>query len=156
MRMCDLPGAAVMVAKVKMVRVKGLKLPRVDFRDLFRSGDVQRAITAGIIDNVLKQKQADGSRLKRNAPSTLDRKRRQARPLLSLVDKKRRFVNASNWKTTTRKNVLRIRATGHLAQLIKYVGEMGYTGYIGVSATVLRVIKKIIKDDIKRILKKAK
>jgi len=145
-----------MPVDVQMRIVHKIKLPKIDFRQLFASGRVQRAITGGIIDNVLKQKQADGSPLKRNALSTLDRKRRLGQPLLSLVDRQRRFLNANNWKSDLRKDSLLIQATGELAKLIKYVGQKGYVGYVGISSVVGIVIRKLVKEEIERIMKSAK
>ena len=79
----------------KVVRERRAELPplKLERALLERMGKVAEG---AIIENILRQKQADGRPLQRNKPSTRDRKIKQGRlyhgKVKSLIDEKRRFV----------------------------------------------------------------
>ena len=114
----------------------------------------------GIVDNIERQQQADGRALKRNARSTMERKRRLGRALLSLIDKQRRFVKkrGRSWKVLgfTKTSVEVGPATQELSRLSKFVQKKGYTGWLGSSARTQKKQLKIIRAELKRIFDRAR
>ena len=142
------------MAEIRVKRVKA-KLPalRIPMPVMRKVGKVAEG---SILDNIKKQRQADGSPLKENAPSTQERKRRLRRPLLSLVDELHRFVqgNRGSWHWYPTKKgeqtlVVITPATAELRRLVRYVQDKGYTGWFAVSKKGEAGIRKIFRDWIK-------
>lgn len=122
-----------------------------------------KVIEGSILDNIQKQKQANGQQLKKNARSTQIRKRLAGRRPLSLVDEKHRFVkgNKQSWATEVvngGKSILVRPATGELKSLMLSVQQMGYVGWFGVSERgkllMRNLLKKLIIDKFKSFRKK--
>jgi hypothetical protein len=118
-------------------------------------------LTAGsIIDNVISGKKADGSAIKTNSPGTRARKRKQGKPLLSLVDNEHRFVKDgdASWKliryTANGQGVVVGAATGELRELIDSLGAMGYTGYVGISEKLGRAIGELLRKELEQFIKR--
>ena len=68
----------------RVVRKRKAVLPKT-FIDEKTFEDIGKAVEGAILDNIRKQQRADGGRLKTNAPSTRERKRRLGRRQLSLA-----------------------------------------------------------------------
>lgn len=113
-----------------------------------------------IIENILTQRQADGTRIKANAPATRARKRKQGKRLLSLIDEQHRFVRTGRASWTLKRylpqgaGIVIGPATEELRQLVWWVWQAGYRGYIGLSkkgrAAIRALIRKSIQDMINR------
>jgi len=110
-----------------------------------------------ILNNIAKQKSPDGSRLKKNAPSTRARKRRKGRPQLSLVDAEHRLVkgNFRSWKPLrlTPTEVVVGPATLEVARLTKWTTRMGYD-FVGLSKKYVTKMRALFKEEIIRLIKK--
>lgn len=143
--------------QVKLRRKKKAEIPTIKL-PMKTKKLVASAVEGGIIDNIISQKQADGSPLKRNQKKTRDRKAKAGRPGLSLVDKMRRFVKGrkQSWdfKTTT-KGVIIKAATSELRNLMRYVQENGYVGWFGISEKARAAIKAAVRKEIREAFDRA-
>lgn len=122
----------------------------------FGNEDFQRAgeVVAGDVRrNILKQKQADGSPLKRNAPGTLSRKRKKGLPLLSLIAEGRRLVKQGAFRVTLRKGMAIVRPVH--ADISRWVQKMGYTGWLGPSREGRKAVIQVFREAIERARKEA-
>lgn len=119
-------------------------------------------VAAGIVDNILAQKQASGEALKKNAPSTRDRKAREGKPQLSLVDALHRFIKGSgaSWKVLRYlprgRGIIVGPATLELSRIIRYVGEKGYVGYVGISAKTAAALKALLRGELRAMFRRAR
>lgn len=120
---------------------------------------VADTVEAGILDNIVKQKQADGSMIKTNARSTLMHKIALRRGTRSLVDEKHRFVKGRgrSWKAirylANGAGVVVGPATQELRELSRYVQQKGYTGWMGISATTRAALKELWRLAMVRLVK---
>lgn len=112
---------------------------------------------ASIPDNILKQRQADGSRIRVNKPATRRRKRLNGRPMLSLIDEKHRFIQGAKgsfkheMRGTKGRHAIVIKpATKELATLSRHVQQMGYTGWFGLSKQTIEAIRELIRQAVKK------
>ncbi|HJW76567.1 MAG TPA: hypothetical protein VJ787_13035 [Thermoleophilia bacterium] len=123
--------------------------------------DVGAVTIMSIIDNIERQRQASGSALKRNAPSTLERKRKQGRGQRALVDAKHRFVQRGqgSWKIAKYlprgSGIIIDAATAELRELVGHVRETGYTGWEGLSKDAWGAVLAAMREEIKRALRRA-
>ena len=124
--------------------------------------DIGRVAAGGIIENIDTQKQADGSPIKENKPSTKARKRRRGwthnGKLKSLVAEKKRLVKGSGQKDPTKggsyrlvvykgqKRVLVRPAPGKTKKIVGWVQEKDYTGWFALSRKHISAIKHVIRD----------
>ena len=150
-------GAAVVFAK----ELRGMKFSKRFWTD------VGEHVEGGILDNITRGKQADGSAIKRNSAATLARKRELGRGSRSLVDdpRKHRFVQGSgqSWKTKfvggmfgkTATGIIVVPATRWLKKISAILQSKGYTGWFGVSKKALAAIRKDLRKELKTIVKKA-
>lgn len=129
---------------------------------------VSKIAARSIIQNIKKQKQADGSELKKNKQSTLDRKKRQGRRLLSLVDDpaSHRFVQTAFGSYEPKAlikspgqrfyNGVRIGFTRDNALTVaRYLQSRGYVGWFAVNQAGMTAIAIEYKKEIARALKRA-
>lgn len=126
------------------------------------SREVGGVVVSSSINNLLQQKKIDGGRIKANAPSTRERKRRKGRPRLSLVDSVKRFLKRSNYKITATKNQVSVElkdaADGKgpgVKALSIILQKMGYTGWLGLDDTGVDAVRVVIMDWIDELLAKA-
>jgi hypothetical protein len=141
-------------AKVrKKAQIPKLVLPKTFWEQ------VAVVVSGSILDNIVKQRQADGQPLKKNAPTTLLRKLAHGRGSRSLVDKEHRFVQGSgmSWRATyfyANNAGVRIGpATTQLRDLVRFLAEKGYSGYIGVSQSCRSALKALLKQQLKEMQK---
>lgn len=121
--------------------------------------DAGKIVIGGVLDNIAKQKTAEGGPLKVNAPSTRDRKRRQGKPLLSLVDELHRLVRAASW-TIVRflprgSGIVVGAATAQVGALMRHVQEAGYQGWFGVSKAARAALKARLRLELQRLVGRA-
>ncbi len=122
--------------------------------------DIGRLVSGGILDNIRSQRQADGTSLKANAPSTREAKRKMGLPALSLVFKQHRFVKglSQSWAAVVdlARNRVSVRpATMELANLSRSLQQRGYTGWFGVSERARAAIIERVRRFIKKAIKEA-
>lgn len=125
--------------------------------------EIAEIAEGSIIENILLQRQANGSSLKVNAHSTRRRKERQGNnPILSLVDKEHRFIKgrSQSWAQSVRgvgsmASLVIYPATGMLRKLNRYVQGKGYTGWFGISKDSSDLIRHAIRKWIRREVSKA-
>ena len=135
--------------QVQRFRTK-LSVLKLDHKLLEKCG---KLMAGGIIDNIQKQQTWRGGSLKQNAPSTLERKRRKSRPLMSLIDKLNRFVSGGgrSWAVNVdpaKNDVIVEPSTGELRDLVKWVQMKGYVGWYGISKKALQALKEALYEDI--------
>lgn len=118
-----------------------------------------KVAAGGILDNIMRQQQASGARLKINAPSTREAKRAKGRPNMSLIDEKHRFVRGNSWGVkhflANSEGVIVGPLNSELAQLVRYAAQKGYTGYIGLSAKTRAAIGALLRQWLQRIIRQA-
>lgn len=143
-----------------IVRKRAVKMPEFRWsRDFWNK--VGKVVEGSTLDMIRKQTTMDGSRIKTNAPSTRERKRRAGRPLLSLVDKEHRFVRGGqqSWKIIRylprNTGIAVAAATRELAELVHHVVEMGYTGWLGLSQSAVGAVRALIREEMRRMFREA-
>ena len=121
--------------------------------------DVAKVYEGAILSNILRQQQANGERLKINAPSTRARKQRLGRPLLSLVDNLHRFVKGMRQSWTLLRylpggGIVIGPANDELRRLSREVQAKGYTGWMGLGrdgrAAMKALLRKKLVDLVRR------
>ncbi len=137
---------------VRIVRIRRAEIPKgiLNTADFKKMG---KTVEAGILKNIRTQKQATGAPIKRNAQSTIDRKRAKGRRIMSLVDRLHRFVKGggASWRTkATRKGATIEPATSELRNLSRWVQQKGYTGWFDVSKEARAAMRAIMRKAIKR------
>jgi len=135
--------------KVTIVREQAIKLPAMKL-DKPVLDDIGQAINDTIVDNILRQKQADGSNLRRNRPGTQEIKRKLGIPQLSLIFKDRRFIQRDSFEWRYEHDGLLVEPrTSELKDLVESVQEKGYTGWFGISDKGVKKIKSLVQEWIK-------
>jgi hypothetical protein len=114
---------------------------------------VGEIVAASTRRNILQQQQADGSRLKRNAPSTQTRKQEAGRPLLSLIDVGRRLVTKGAYIITPISHGVEIEPAAR--NIARWVQQKGYIGWLGVSRKAARALTQLVDQEIKRQIARA-
>jgi len=126
--------------------------------------EVGEIASASIVLNVKSGKQADGSDIKKNAPSTILRKRLRKALFVkggkgsvrSLIDTKGRFIQSKggSWRWFAHENRAVVEpATAELRKLSRYVQERGYVGWFDVSKKGWTLIRKVIRERLTEIVK---
>ena len=114
-------------------------------------------VEASLLDNIRKQQQADGKKLKTNAAATRESKRRRRLPLLSLVDAKHRFVKGrgASWRITEflANGIIVGPATSQLKKLNRRVQNAGYTGWMGLGASGKAALRAMLRKHIRKELR---
>jgi len=132
---------------------------------------VGKIIVTSILQNILNQKQADGSPIKRNAPSTLEAKRRMGRGSRSLVDALHRFVQGGgkSWRVrllrsgesragtsiTHTYGGVEVSPAPTLAVLNRHVQEKGYIGWLGINKSARNAIRLELRKEVRRQFRRA-
>jgi len=145
------------MTKARLVVIEKADLPSfVDGLSKKLWEEVGQAAAGSILENILTQRQGDGSPLKSNEPSTLERKRKQGRGQRSLVDRLHRFVQGSgaSWKIKLQskgRGVTVETATAELGNLVKWVKGMGYVGWDDLNDKGKRAIRGSLRKEIRRV-----
>lgn len=136
--------------KMRLIRRRKATLPTLNV-PIEVLDELGKVCEAGILENIKRQKTARGRAIRQNAPSTLKAKRRNKRPLMSLVDELHRFTRGlgASWASNpnTHKSSVSIEpATKELARLSRYVQLKRYTGWFGISAKARKAMKQKIRE----------
>jgi len=149
----------------KIVSELKAELPQLKFDD----GLLERMGQAGegaVLENIVRQKQADESPLESNAPSTRDRKIKKGNlwrgRVMSLIDEKKRFIQGKGVSFRHRKadgNAVLIEPTEYNAgkepsvkQLTEWLQQPGknerraYTGWFGLNKQARAAIRRMLRD----------
>ena len=120
---------------------------------------------SSIIDNILMQRQADGTALKKNRRSTIQRKieKGQANPK-SLIDEQHRFIQKRqrSWKHkilgkgTAKWSAFIYPATAELKDLNKEVQIKGYRGWFAPSKQALILMCEMVRNEIRDMVLRKK
>ncbi len=122
---------------------------------------VGQVAAGSILDNITRQKQASGAALKRNKPATLERKLKEGKPPLALVDALHRFVRGggASWKILEYlpdgRGIVVGPATDELTRLVKYLAQKGYRGYIGINAKARAALAVLLRNEIRAMFRRA-
>jgi len=122
-------------------------------------GDV---VSGSILDNIIRQQQADGTPIKENAPSTKAAKQKQGRGVRSLIHLKDRFVQGAkgSWKILqfipNGRGILVGPATAELRKLVRWVHQLGYVGWLGVNVEGIAAIRTLLREEIRMLFRAAK
>lgn len=145
---------------VKLVPKRHVRMPELRWSREFW-GKVGKVAEGAALDNLRQQRTTDGGRLKANAPKTRERKRKEGKPLLSLVDEEHRFVrgNRQSWKILRylprNTGVVVGAATDELKKLVRYTAKMGYVGYLGLSTQQLKAVRALIRQEFRAMFRTA-
>lgn len=117
--------------------------------------EVGEAVRAGILENILTQRQGGGGALKRNSPRTRARKQREGRGSRALVDRLHRFVKGGNgsWRLTLLPGGVGVTvdaANDELGKLVEYVKAKGYVGWDEPNEGVIGAIRAALVREIRR------
>lgn len=135
---------------VVKAKVPGLrKALKFRFEDAWMR-KVGEVIVADQLDRIDKQQTPTGARLKRNRASTLARKRRQGKPLLSMVDTGRRFAKAAAYRIEVTRRGVKV-SPGDKA-VARHLLARGYK-LIGLSKRGRAAVRAMFKIEIKRQVK---
>ncbi len=159
----------------KIVRQQKYKAPnlKLDGETLDEFG---RIAVASILTNIRDQKQADGSPLKRNAPSTRQHKidLRLPNPDLALVWIGRRLVKGNQtsfeYQVDDQKHQVTVRpsteqvtarhgeikSTASPAALCRYVQRRGYVGWFGINEKARLAMRASLRKFLERQIRKAR
>jgi hypothetical protein len=142
---------------LRMQREKRASFPSVLELDRAVLDKIGQVVAASVTDNVIRQRTVDGGRIKLNAPSTRERKRREGKPALSLIDEQRRFIKPGAWTWRVKRNSVTILpSTSELRELMRELQERGYVGWFGASPKALAAVREIVKAYIMRRFEEAK
>ena len=120
--------------------------------------DIGRVVAASIRENVVTQRQADGSAIKSNKPATIESKLRRGLSPLSLIDAGRRLELAASYVVSGARNTIEVRLShsasrGNKAKtaekpsvLAQYVQERGYTGWFAPSAKGIAAVRAYLRQ----------
>ena len=113
-----------------------------------RVGDLTVADT---IRNVQTQTTIDGGSIKRNAPSTLKRKRRLGRGDKSLIDEHHRFLNEASYAVTVLANGVRVSLTGlkRARDIAGFLLLKGYDRWFGLSRRAWQAVVVMMRHEVK-------
>jgi len=122
-----------------------------------------KTVVESIHRNIKNQVEPDGSPMKRNAPSTMEKKRRAGRVQRSLVDRFHRFVSRSqSFKVRATKNKAVVAPTGYTGggkigvnKLSVYVQDMGYR-FFGLDKRGSDKIGDLVKKRVEEVLAKSR
>lgn len=152
------------------VQVDQLDLSKVQIRIPLRIYEqAGELVAAGIVQNILKQKQADGTRIKRNSRSTRKSKLERGLSGMSLIDEGRRLVRGGEGS-------FRVEALGQSVVVVpnrtklppfqgqgawqsprdlsEWVQRKGYTGWFGVSGATRKALKLFLTQEVRKIITK--
>ena len=124
---------------------------------------IAKAAEGSIIDNIITQKQATGVPIKRNEPSTVERKRKMGWLVggraMALIAQMHRFVKGHglSWRSSidTAKQMIIIRpANAELARLSYFVQLKGYVGWFAIGNKGREAIRAVLRQWIGRQFKK--
>lgn len=132
----------------------GLRLTQEQMKEI---GEI---VADGIRENILAQRQADGSPLKGNAPSTIESKIKRGLPTLSLADEGRRLLLRTSYIVKGARNRIEIRLSGAKrkgregstakaeapSMLAQYTQEAGYRGWFGASQETLAAVREYLRE----------
>jgi hypothetical protein len=121
---------------------------------------IAKVILGDVLNNIKQQKQADGSPLRRNRPSTTRRKEAEGKPPLSLVDEEHRFVKPANWDCSWNDKNLTIApgdrgGSPPLKELNESVQLADYVGWFGTTAEAVAAVKVLLISFIRSALRRA-
>lgn len=135
---------------------RGPTLPPLSFKRRFWT-TVAKAMAADQVDRVERQETPGGGRIKRNAQSTLDRKRKQGKPQLSLVDERQSYIQDrfGSYEPVylPRDSGVKIRIrSAKMRKVAEYLIAKGYD-WIGISQALDGAIRALFRADIRRQLR---
>jgi hypothetical protein len=142
------------------VRKKKAKLTKYVF-DKATFEEVGQKAAAGIVMNIKSGRQADGSPIKKNAPSTIRRKNKEnwkhEGNIRSLIMKEERFIQPGmgSWRWFAYKDRVNLEpATRWLKDMSKRLQLRGYVGWLGLSKKTRRVVQLVFRKHILLLIKK--
>lgn len=120
--------------------------------------NVARVVKGDILQRIDTQQQPQGGRIKRNAPSTLARKRKQGKPPLSLVDQHKRLVSSDSYEHEILPGGKGVRIRPRGAERMALARSLVARGYkwIGLSKKGQRALRALFLDEVKRLIKLSK
>lgn len=148
--------------EVKFIRVRRAKLPRFQFEksDWQELGEI---VAEGVVDNIKKSRQADGSKIQDNKPSTQLMKRNKGRgfqgTVRPLIDEEHRAIQSKggSFETVAYKTNAKIRpATSWLKEHVPEWQQRGYVGWFGISKNTVTVMRDALERMIDRMFAKVR
>ena len=111
------------------------------------------AVRDTVIKNVAEQNQADGTRIKKNAQSTLAKKHRLGRGSRSLVDNPatHRFFRRSSFAVLADEHGVTVYPKDR--EVSRDVQGKGYTGWLGLSKAGWNQVRKIVTEFVQGLSK---
>lgn len=146
--------------RIKLIRTRKPKIPKLRL-DRHAWGLVGDIAIGDMLERIDKQQAPDRRKLKRNAKSTRERKRRQGKPILALHDTGKRFHRPEGYKKKFMRRGRGVVVFPKDRKVAKYVTSMypeHRTGYrwIGMSKAAWRAVRALIRKELRKQIKKAR
>lgn len=147
----------------EVVEERRARIPAIRF-DLELMKRIGQHVEGAILENIMRQRQADGSRIRRNAKVTAKIKRRHGwlwrGRVMSLIAKKHRFVKGKGqswrWRSINRNTEVIIEPVfGELMKLNVWVQEKGFTGWFGLSKKQKAGLRRVLRDWVRDAMRAA-
>lgn len=146
----------------KLERAKKAQVPKLDLgRETFEK--IGAIAADAVVLNIKTSKQADGSLIKANAPSTARQKRSASRTwqgrVAPLIAEQLRFIQTGkggSWRWTVHRDHVVIEpSSAELRRLSRYVQQRGYVGWFGLSKKAWGLVREILRAKILESIKRA-
>jgi hypothetical protein len=127
--------------KMKVRRIKPILRQKLEIEAPVKrqAGELARD---AIIDNIINGRQADGSQTKRTQEGEIP-----------LIDKRRRFLDRGNWKIVIGPDSVTVQpAGGKFAQIVGWVQDAGFLGWLGVPDDVFEKIARLFGAEVEKKL----
>ncbi len=111
-----------------------------------------KIVVGDIVTRVERQLQPDGARIKRNAPATREKKRREGKnPMLSLIDTGTRFVRASGYGVELLPQGRGVRVYPRAQDVARRLVAAGYR-WVGLGRQGVAALRALLREEIRRLL----
>ena len=142
------------MSRLRLKRTRKPKIPKLQVSRRHWTAVGNIAI-GDMLERVDRQLEPDGKPLKRNAPSTLARKRRRDAFPLSLVDTGKRFHRKSGYEIKRLPRGAGVIVAPRDKKVTGYVIKMGYN-LIGMSREAWAAVRAVIRAALRESIKKAR
>lgn len=143
-----------------LIRKRVFAAPRLEMPSDLKD-KIGKALRNGILQNIAKQVQADGSPIKKNSRGYRDYKSRSGLTwrgqVLSLVSSEHRFTRPELWPFSWSGGRITIEPSGaeDTAKISIEVQRKGYVGWFAPRADVIEAVKQLVRDWIRKAIERA-
>jgi hypothetical protein len=117
--------------------------------------NVAHVVVGDNLERIDRQMTPEGGRIKINAPSTLERKRRQGKPEISLVDTATRYIRGGflSYRPTFLPGGTGVRVSPVHMRVARYLLDRGYR-WFGLGNRGRAAIRALFREEVRRVLRR--